>query len=59
VGDVSSPHLAKTRMAKSVLDAGWGMLRGYLQYKGQQAMGWTPPPINGIAVPKWRCVATT
>jgi IS605 OrfB family transposase len=37
VGDVSSPHLAKTRMAKSVLDAGWGMLRGYLQYKGQQA----------------------
>ena len=27
VGDVSAPKLAKTRMAKSVLDAGWGMLK--------------------------------
>ena len=26
-----------TRMAKSVLDAGWGRLKAYLQYKGQQA----------------------
>jgi IS605 OrfB family transposase len=24
-------------MAKSVLDAGWGMLKAQLQYKGQQA----------------------
>jgi putative transposase len=37
VGDVSSPKLARTRMAKSVLDSGWGMLRMQLQYKGQQA----------------------
>jgi IS605 OrfB family transposase len=37
VGDVSSTQLVKTRMAKSVLDAGWGMLRTYLQYKSQQA----------------------
>jgi putative transposase len=37
VGDVSSLSLAKTRMAKSVLDSGWGMLRTFLQYKGQQA----------------------
>jgi putative transposase len=37
VGDVSSLRLAKTRMAKSVLDAGWGMLKAQLQYKGQQA----------------------
>jgi IS605 OrfB family transposase len=37
VGDVSSLHLAKTRMAKSVLDAGWGMLKTQLQYKSQQA----------------------
>jgi putative transposase len=36
-GDVSSLQLAKTRMAKSVLDAGWGMLKMQLQYKGQQA----------------------
>ena len=37
IGNVSSLRLAKTRMAKSVLDAGWGMLKSQLQYKGQQA----------------------
>jgi putative transposase len=37
VGDVSRPRMVKTRMAKSVLDAGWGMLKAQLQYKGQQA----------------------
>jgi IS605 OrfB family transposase len=37
VGDVSSRRLARTRMAKSVLDAGWAMLKTQLQYKGQQA----------------------
>jgi putative transposase len=37
IGDVSSPKLVKTRMAKSVLDAGWGILKTQLQYKGQQA----------------------
>jgi len=37
VGDVSSSKLAKTRMAKSVLDSGWGMLKGFLEYKSQQA----------------------
>jgi len=37
VGDVSSLALVKTRMAKSVLDAGWGKLKAQLQYKGQQA----------------------
>jgi transposase len=29
--------LVKTRMAKSVLDAGWGILKAQLQSKGQQA----------------------
>jgi putative transposase len=37
IGDVSSRKLVKTRMAKSVLDAGWGILKAQLQYKGQQA----------------------
>ena len=33
VGDVSSTKLAKTKMAKSVLDAGWGLLKEQLKYK--------------------------
>ena len=37
VGDVSSLKLVKTRMAKSVLDSGWGMLKAQLQYKGEHA----------------------
>jgi IS605 OrfB family transposase len=37
IGDVSSVKLARTRMAKSVPDAGWGMLKTFLQYKGRQA----------------------
>lgn len=37
VGDVSSTKLVKTRLSKAVLDCGWGMLKGYIQYKGQQA----------------------
>jgi len=37
VGDVSSLQLVKTRMAKSVLDSSWGMLKGFLEYKSQQA----------------------
>ena len=33
VGDVSSSKLAKTGMSKSVLDAGWHMLKTQLKYK--------------------------
>ncbi len=37
VGDVSSTKLSQTRMAKAVLDSGWGMLKAQLQYKGEHA----------------------
>jgi putative transposase len=37
VGDVSSLKLVRTRMAKSVLDSGWGKLKNFLEYKSQRA----------------------
>lgn len=37
VGDVSSQKLVKTKMAKSVLDAGWGQLKTMLEYKCDHA----------------------
>jgi IS605 OrfB family transposase len=33
VGDMSSAKLTKTKMAKSVLDTGWGILKTQLRYK--------------------------
>jgi hypothetical protein len=39
VGNVSSAKLAKTRMAKSVYDAGWYQVRTLLQYKAQGLEG--------------------
>lgn len=39
VGNVSSSKLAKTKMAKSVLDAGWSTLRTQLSYKAMRHGG--------------------
>ncbi len=40
IGNVNAAGLAKTHMAKSVLDAGWSMFRTQLQYKGDSAGSW-------------------
>jgi IS605 OrfB family transposase len=40
VGNVDAAGLAKTRMAKSVLDAGWSTFRTMLQYKCEHAGVW-------------------
>ena len=40
VGNVSASALASTRMAKSVLDAGWATFRTMLQYKCDSAGVW-------------------
>lgn len=37
VGDVSSTKLVKTKMAKSVMDSGWGILKRQLAYKSEHA----------------------
>jgi IS605 OrfB family transposase len=38
IGGVSSKALARTKMAKSVLDAGWGMLKTQLDYKSKRML---------------------
>ncbi len=40
VGDVNASKLAKTRMAKSVLNVGWSMFRDMLKYKCDDAGVW-------------------
>jgi len=60
VGDVSSLKLVKTRIAKSVLDSGWGMLKGFLEYKSQQAArGFEVVSERNTSVTCSRCRALT
>jgi transposase len=48
VGDVSSTKLAKTNMAKSTYDAGWGMIRTQLQYKASRLAGFCAPVVESF-----------
>lgn len=60
VGDVSPSKLAKTRMAKSVLDAGWSQLRTMLAYKALR-LGITYREVNesGSTVTCSACLSKT
>ncbi|WP_370663396.1 RNA-guided endonuclease InsQ/TnpB family protein [Massilia rhizosphaerae] len=40
IGNVNASALAKTRMAKSVLDAGWSQFRTQVRYKSDDAGNW-------------------
>ncbi len=40
IGNVNASALAKTRMAKSVLDASWSLFRTMLQYESDDAGIW-------------------
>ena len=60
VGNVSSTKLSKTRMAKSVHDAGWGQLRTLLEYKANR-LGATYCEVNesGSSVTCSACLSKT
>ena len=40
MGNVNAKALAKTKLAKSVFDASWGLLGGMLKYKCENAGVW-------------------
>jgi putative transposase len=60
VGNVSSPKMIKTLMAKSTLDAGWGQLRTMLAYKANR-LGVTYCEVNesGASLTCSACLART
>jgi putative transposase len=55
IGNVKASALAKTRMAKSVLDAGWGLFRNMLQYKCDCASVWFDEVDEAYSAPTCSC----
>ena len=57
VGDVDAQKLSQTRMAKSVLDAGWSTFRTMLQYKCDDAGVWFKPIDEKFSTQECSCCA--
>ena len=57
VGDVDAQKLTGTRMAKSVLDAGWSTFRTMLQYKCDDAGVWFKPIDEKFSTQECSCCA--
>lgn len=71
IGNVNASALDRTRMAKSVLDAGWSRFRTVLRYKGDHAGVWFeevatqtcncrnrrtgPKGREGLGIKEWAC----
>ena len=55
VGDVDAQKLTQTRMAKSVLDAGWSTFRTMLQYKCDDAGVWFKPIDEKLSTQECSC----
>jgi putative transposase len=55
IGNVNACSLAKTNMAKSMLDAGWSMFRTQLQYKGDNAGVWVKEVNEGYSTQECSC----
>jgi len=59
VGNVNAQGLAKTKLAKSVLDAGWSAFRTMLKYKSQQAGVWFEEVNEAYTTQTCSCCGTT
>jgi IS605 OrfB family transposase len=57
VGDVNAQALTQTRMAKSVLDAGWSAYRTMLKYKCNDAGVWFKEVVESYSTQECSCCA--
>jgi IS605 OrfB family transposase len=55
IGNVNASALARTRMTKSVLDAGWRLFRTMLRYKSDCAGVWFIEVVEKYSTQIWSC----